>query len=322
MHKQTTVWCSLVTLVVVGIVFVANSGQAPAAGMDVMMYLGRWDLTLKGPDAEYPSWIELTEEHGQLKASFVGRWGSARPLPKVDVKDLQLMFVSPKENEGLAEDMVFAGKLLGTALEGIVNGANGQTWTWTGVRAPALKESQASSWGRPVPLFDGKSLSGWKMMPPEGKPAWTVKGGALVKPPNGPELINELMFNNFKLHLEFNCGRKANSGVYLRGRYEVQIETDSSGAPPSHHTGAVYGFIAAKPEAPRTPDLWQTFDITLLGRYVTVVLNGRTIIDQQEIPGITGGALDSHEGMEGPIYLQGSEGGKVLYRNIVITPGW
>ena len=130
------------------------------------------------------------------------------------------------------------------------------------------------------------------------------------------------MFKNFKLHLEFNCGRKANSGVYLRGRYEVQIETDSSGAPPSHHTGAVYGFIAAQPEAPRRPDLWQTYDITLLGRYVTVVLNGRTIIDHQEIPGITGGALDSHEGMQGPIYLQGSEGGKVLYRNIVITPGW
>ena len=100
----------------------------------------------------------------------------------------------------------------------------------------------------------------------------------------------------------------------------VADTTDSGGAPPSHHTGAVYGFIAANPEPPRTPGVWQTYDITLLGRYITVVLNGRTIVDHREIPGITGGALDSHEEMPGPIYLQGSEGGQVLFRNIVITP--
>jgi hypothetical protein len=203
-----------------GIVLVANSGPAVTAEADVKAYLGRWDLTLKERNGEYPSWVELKEEGGQLKATFVGRWGSARPLPEADVKNGQLTFVSPKEEEAVSADMVFAGKLAGTTLEGTVNGANGQTWTWTGVRAPALNDAGASSWGRPVPLFDGKSLRGWKTTPPGGKPPWTVKNAVLVKPANGPELVSALTFRNFKLHLEFNCGAEANSGVYLRGRYD------------------------------------------------------------------------------------------------------
>jgi hypothetical protein len=100
----------------------------------------------------------------------------------------------------------------------------------------------------------------------------------------------------------------------------VQIETDSISEPPSHHTGGVYGFLTPQPELPRAPDTWQTFDITLVGRRVTLVQNGQTVIDNQEIPGITGGALDSHEGLPGPVYLQGSEEGHVLFRNITITP--
>jgi hypothetical protein len=147
-----------------------------------------------------------------------------------------------------------------------------------------------------------------------------VQDGHLVTPGRGPELINDRKFEDFKLHVEFNAGEKSNSGVYLRGRYEVQIETNSEQEPPSHHTGGIYGFIAPSPELPRKPGEWQTFDITLVGRTVTVVQNGQTVIDHKEIPGITGGALDSNEGLPGPIYLQGSEEGHVMFRNIVITP--
>ena len=106
----------------------------------------------------------------------------------------------------------------------------------------------------------------------------------LREPGNGPELINDQKFQDFKLHVEFNCGKDANSGVYLRGRYEVQVETESQGEPPSHHTGGLYGFLSPNPEQARSPDTWQTYDITLLGRRVTVVLNGKTVIDNQEIP--------------------------------------
>jgi 3-keto-disaccharide hydrolase len=121
------------------------------------------------------------------------------------------------------------------------------------------------------------------------------------------------------LHIEFNCDPKSNSGIYLRGRYEVQVETDSAAEIASHHTGGVYGFLDPTPEQPRKAGVWQSFDITLVGRNLTVVQNGVTIIDRKDIPGITGGALNSQEGEPGPIYLQGSEEGKVRYRNIVIT---
>ena len=296
---------------------VASSSPGQAVSADP--FLGRWDLTLKAPDREYPSWLEIRQEDGQLKAQMVGRWGNARPLPKIEVSDGLLTFVSPKEEEDRKDDMVFQGRLVGGSLSGTTTGPDGTPWQWVGDRAPALETIQAPSWGKPIPLFNGKSLTGWTMNKP-GPPVWTVRNGTLISPGNGPELINDSKFQNFKLHIEFNCGKDANSGIYLRGRYEVQIETESQAEPPSHHTGGIYGFLAPSPELPRKADEWQTFDITLLGRKVTVVQNGQTIIDNQEIPGITGGALDSHEALPGPIYLQGSEKGHVAFRNIVITP--
>jgi len=287
----------------------------------VKAFLGRWDLTLKAPDREHPSWLELSEENGQLKAQFVGRWGNARPLPKAEIAKGHLTFVSPKEEEGAKADLVFEGTMTGKNLRGTVNGPDGKTWQWTGARAPSLKRSQAPKWGKPIELFNGKDLTGWRMLNPSASsPVWKVENGNLISPGNGPELMYEGKFEDFKLHVEFNCGEKSNSGVYLRGRYEVQIETDSLDEPPSHHMGGVYGFLAPTPEQPRKPGEWQTYDITLVGRMITVAQNGQTIIDNKEIPGITGGALDSHEELPGPIYLQGTEEGHVSYRKITLTP--
>jgi hypothetical protein len=237
----------------------------------------------------------------------------------VEVSGDRITFVSPKEEEGSQTDLVFQGTLAGGNLSGALNGPDGTTWRWVGVRAPALERTGAPKWGKPIRLFSGHNLDGWTMSSP-GTPAWTVQDGNLVSPGHGPELISNARFGDFRLHVEFNAGAKSNSGVFLRGRDEVQIETDSISAPPSHHTGGVYGFIAPQPELPRVADKWQTFDITLIGRRITVVQNGQKIIDNQEIPGITGGALDSQEGQPGPIYLQGSENGHVQFRNIVITP--
>ncbi len=297
----------------------SNKSASPPSAGSVEAFLGRWDLTLKAPDREYPSWLELHQDGGQLKAEMVGRWGNARPLPKVELLNGHLTFVSPKEEEDRPEDMVFEGTLVGKILSGTVNGLNGTTWKWTGQKAPSLKRSSAPKWGKPIPLFNGKDLTGWRMAG-TGTNMWRVEEGNLVSPGNGPELINDSKFEDFKLHVEFNCGANSNSGVYLRGRYEVQVETDSIEEPASHHMGGVYGFLAASPEQPRKPGEWQSFDITLVGRWITVVQNGQTIIDYKEIPGITGGALDSHEELPGPIYLQGSEKGHVAYRSIVVTP--
>jgi hypothetical protein len=59
--------------------------------------------------------------------------------------------------------------------------------------------------------------------------------------------------------------------------------------------------------------------VTLVGRTVTVVRDGKTTIDRKEIPGITGGAIDSHEGEPGPLYIQGDHTGGMKYRNITIS---
>ena len=314
-----------ITVTVIAIIFAATLIRAQVAGSgggtssSVGPFLGRWDLTLKTPDRDYPSWLEIRQEDGMLKAQMVGRWGNARPLPKVEISDGQLTFVSPKDEEGSKTDLVFQGRVTGKTLTGTVNGPDGKTWQWIGVKAPGLGKTGTLKWGKPIQLFNGKDLTGWKMSA-SGPPVWTVKDGILVSPGNGPELISDAKFQDFKLHIEFNCGKDANSGVYVRGRYEVQIESESQAEPASHHTGGVYGFLVPSPELPRAPDVWQTFDITLIGRKVTVVQNGTTVIDSQEIPGITGGAVDSHEEMPGPIYLQGSEKGHVAFRNIVITP--
>lgn len=299
----------------------ANLGKKPSTpvGESVDAYLGRWDLTLKAPDREYPSWLELSNEAGQLKAQMVGRWGNARPLPKVGLAHGHLTFVSPKEEEGRSDDMVFEGVLVGKTLSGTTTGPDGTIWKWTGVRAPALNRKSVTGWGKPIALFNGKDLTGWKMQG-TGTTVWKVENGNLVTPGNGPELVNDSKFQDFKLHVEFNCAANSNSGVYLRGRYEVQVETDSIEEPPSHHMGGVYGFLEPTPELPRKPGEWQAYDIMLIGRWITVIQNGQTIIDNKEIPGITGGALDSHEELPGPIYLQGSEKGRVAYRSIVITP--
>jgi hypothetical protein len=282
-------------------------------------YLGRWDLTVKTPTQERPSWIEFSERDGQVNGLMVGFWGHATPTGTVQLKGGEIEFTAPAD-AGFDEGTLFKGQLAGGGqLAGTATSPKGVSWQWTGERAPALERTSAPHWGKPVRLFDGKDLSGWKFADPSHAGVWSVEHGTLVKNGSGSELISIPKFGDFKVHAEFNCGPMANSGVYLRGRYEVQIETDSASEPPDQRLGAVYGFLSPEPALPQRPNVWQTYDITLVGRTLTLVHDGKTVIDHKEILGITGGAFDSHEGLPGPIYLQGSEAGRVAFRNVVIT---
>jgi len=295
-------------------------GSSLGAQTSLKPFLGRWDISVNTPKEELPSWIEISEENGQPRVVMVGLTDHATPLARVQMKDGEIEFVSPKWEEGYNQDMVFRGTMAGGQIVGKATGSSGVSWPWVGRRAPGLKRKGTPIWGTPITLFNGKDFTGWRFSDPSRAGTWKVEDGTLVSHGHGAEIISTAKFEDFKLHVEFNCGPKSNSGVYLRGRYEVQIETDSAQEPPSHHTGGVYGFLEPKPELPRMPGEWRTFDITLLGRTVTVVEDGQTIIDHQEIPGITGGALDSHEELPGPIYFQGGEEGRVAFRNVVITP--
>ncbi|HSE38262.1 MAG TPA: DUF1080 domain-containing protein, partial [Blastocatellia bacterium] len=263
---------------------------------------------------------EVTDNAGNLAGRFVGRVGSQRPIKTIEFANGKLTFSLPVQYERHKSDLKFEGSLVGARLEGTTFDPNGATLKWTAVRAPKLSRKSIPRWGKPVSLFNGTDLSGWKVRDARQADTWRVVDGVLENTPRGTDLLTEQKFNDFKLHVEFKMVEKGNSGVYLRGRYEVQIEDSFGQEPESHRIGGIYGFLTPSSNPAKKASEWQSFDITLIGRRVTVLLNEKTIIDNVEIPGITGGALDSNEGEPGPILLQGDHE-KVYYRNVVITPG-
>jgi len=280
--------------------------------------IGRWDLTVQGPKAAYPSWLEVKLSGTRtLVGSFVGGGGSARPISRVDFSEGSLHFAIPPQWEKETSDLVVDARLTGDVLEGTLVTPAGERHRFTGRRAPSLRRSTPPAWGEQLSLFSGTDLAGWTTF--GGTSQWTAENGILENAKSGANLVTTAKFTDFKLHVEVNCPTGSNSGIYLRGRYEVQVEDSTDPEPSSVHMGGVYGFLVPNENASTGPGSWQTFDITLVGRRVTVVLNGKTIICEQLIPGITGGALDSDEGAPGPIYLQGDHGA-VQYRNLVLTP--
>jgi len=290
-----------------------------SASASIKPFLGRWDLTIKTPDRERPSWIEITEKQGQAEGLMTGFSGHATPTGNIQIKDGEIEFVAPK-GEGYGNGTQLKGKLDGEQIVGTATDTKGVTWQWTGQKAPDLDRKGVPEWGKPIRLFNGKNLDGWHLRSPSPTAVWSVQHGAMVKTATSSDIISTSKFEDFKLHVEFRCDVSCNSGVYLRGRYEVQIAAGPGDLPPNRSMGAIYGFLAPEPAPTPTLGKWQSYDITLVGRTVTVVLDGQTIIDHREIPGITGGALDSDEGAPGPIYFQGGEHGQVAFRNIVITP--
>ena len=280
--------------------------------------IGRWDLTVQGTNGPYPSWVEVTLSGNRtLVGRFVAGGGSARPIARVDYANGTMRFAIPPQWDRDTANLVFEATLEGDLLNGTVTTSSGEKQRFTGKRAPLLRRTGPVSWGAPITLFNGENLAGWK--PSNGTNQWKAIDGVLQNTNGGANLITTETFTDFKLHIEFKYPKGGNSGVYLRGRYEAQVEDNGDVEPQSVHLGGIYGFLVPNENASKGPDAWQSFDITLIGRRVTVVLNGRTIIADQTIPGITGGALDSDEGLPGPIFLQGDHG-PVAYRNIVITP--
>jgi hypothetical protein len=212
---------------------------------------------------------------------------------------------------------VFEANFYGDSLSGTMVYSNGKTYSWTAARAPALLRKSNPAWNAQVKLFNGKDLSGWHAL---GNNQWLAENGVLRSPKSGANLVTDRKFTDFKLHIEFRYPKESNSGIYLRGRYELQIEDNKGMEPSKDHLGAIYGFIVPSQMAAKAAGEWQSYDVTLIGRLVTVVANGKTIICNQPVPGITGGALDSREGEPGPILIQGDHG-PVEFRNIIISTG-
>lgn len=290
----------------------ASAASAQSAPIE-----GRWDITVEADGKQYPSWLEVRHSgHHTLVGQFVGIVGSARPISKVNFTDGKFSFTIPPQWEQSDKDLTVEGRLEGETISGTMATPDGKNLAYKGVRAPALRKTTTPVWGTPIKLFTGNNLNNWHAL---GDNQWIAKNGILQSPRSGANLVSDKSFKDFKLHIEFRYPEGSNSGVYLRGRYEVQIMDSKGKEPLKDLLGAVYGFISPSEQVAKAAGEWQTYDITLVGRMITLVANGKTIISNQEIPGITGGALDSNEGEAGPLLIQGDHG-PVEYRNIVITP--
>ena len=274
-------------------------------------------MTLTRPDGDYPMWLEVRKSGTRtLVGQFVATHGSARPVARVEVSGSAFRFAIPPQWERGDGDFIVTGELQGDQMSGFATYPDGQTFPWVAVRAPSLRRAAPKAWSEPVSLFNGSDLSGWHVV--GGENNWVVENGVLRNLKPGGNLISDRLFDDFQLHVEFRLPERGNSGVYLRGRYEIQILDDPRTEPASDLIGGIYGFIAPSEIVTNGAGAWNAFDVTLVGRMVTVAVNGQTVICNQEIPGITGGALDSAEAAPGPVYLQGDHTA-IEYRNILIA---
>lgn len=287
-------------------------------GVNKSAVLGRWDVTVYDIQGVYPSWFEVVEKDRELSGQFVGRYGSARPIRYIHFDGDQLYLSLPRQYERPLEDLLFVGKVQDGRISGQTKSESGKTIRFHAERAPALEFSGKPEWGETIELIRN-DLSNWMPRNPNHENKWQVENEMLINTQRGVDLVTRQKFTDFKLHLEYHFPEGSNSGIYLRGRYEVQIEDNYGKEPGSLRAGGVYGFVTPNKMAIKPAGEWNTCDITFLGRKVTVVLNDELIIDNVEIPGITGGALDSREAEPGPLMLQGDHG-PIRFRNILLTP--
>jgi hypothetical protein len=285
-------------------------------------YNGRWDITVFDEGKRRAWWLEI-EGAGtpQISGKFVGApGGQLDTIPQIGIDnkgELKFVFKRKYKNaDGVFRATVWKGKLDGTfQIDGDPNKVH-----WVGARAPKIHEDgKKLHEGDSVELVNHADLVGWRPLDPANKAVWGFKTGNLVNSPGASDLVSDKKFWDFRLRAEFRIGAKSNSGIGLRGRYEVQILDDHGQAPTVHSNGALYGRIAPVINASKEPGQWQTFDITLIGDQLTVILNEAKIIDRKTIDGLTAIAIDANEDQPGPIVLQGDHG-PVEFRRLTVIP--
>ncbi|TDT37973.1 uncharacterized protein DUF1080 [Maribacter spongiicola] len=278
---------------------------------------GKWNLTIDQEGEKLPSWLEIRHSGtNTLIGRFTYAFGSARPVAEIEKHGELFSFEIPPQWEPGAANMEFEGKIVGEGLAGTMIYVDGKTYNWTATKSPKLPYYENAKEGKTVKLFNGKNLNGWEMKPGN---QWAVLDGILTSAKPGVNLVSEEKFNDFKLHAEFRYPEGSNSGMYLRGRYEVQIADNIGLEPSSIYFGGIYGLLTPNENVAMKAGEWQTYDITLIGRRVTIVANGKTVISNQNIEAMTGGALDNNEAEAGPIMIQGDHG-PVEFRKLEITP--
>ena len=308
-------------------------------------FLGQWSIDIAEGGV---AWLNIHEDKGYLDAELMWIGGSVTPVSHAYLKDDSHIVITRTEtvkkgkdtnNNERSHTITYTitathgpmGTLIGEMVAPTWEGKGELRRTFIGKRTPVMPARPDLSkvkYGTPIPLFNGKNLDGWRIINPEQPNGFKAVDGILVTDPVQPDNGDHLYYGNlrtdrefedFNLKLEVNIPEENNSGVYLRGLYEIQVYDSYKKKLDSHHMGALYSRITPSVSAEKPHDTWQTMDITLCDRHVTVILNGTKIIDNQAVLGPTGGAISSDVLAPGPIYLQGDHG-NVLYRNIILTP--
>lgn len=310
-------------------------GSVSFAEMVPKDLIGDWTFTLPSGQA---GWISVGEsEAGETEVAMLVDVGPIKPLKGVEVKEGRIQV--PLKSRRKSGQLLSHHTATLWADKGVLHGEFTTTYpdgkeTKEGFAAKAIPlmppapDLSKVTWGEPIALFDGKSLEGWKLRRPEKVNGWSVENGELVNTTPKTDfsaigdygnLMTEAVFGDFKLCIEFNVGKDRNSGVYLRGMYEAQVVDRDSKMQGIAGVGSVFGRVERSENAAKPGGEWQTYELTLVDRHITVVLNGVTVVDNQPVPGPTGGAMHTDPMAPGPIYLQGDHT-SVRYRNIILTP--
>ena len=337
---------NLIALLLIGILLYSNN-QVFAQDDAASSFLGMWALTLDYED-NTAGWLEVTQKEGYLYSELLWRWGSVTPVDftMIFVGDLLLIngrdVVRERDDEGEPVitqhpvswyDVGMNGddQIIGEASFPNGDGIEFETVSFTGKRIPPIGEApnlKKIKYGEAIALFNGKDISNWKIIGANNANGWKVEDGILINDPvqkSGEEHISygnlrtTDTFEDFNLKVEVNIPAGSNGGIYLRGNYEVQVVDSYGSELDPHNMGALYSRITPLVAAENPGGEWQEMDITLYKRHLTVKLNGKLLIDNQPVKGVTGGALNSDDFSPGPIYLQGDHG-EISYRKLVLTP--
>ena len=298
-----------------GLVALAVGVLAAAPGAQTNPFIGAWNITGDAPNQGNVYWLEVKDEGGKPAVMFLNRGGSPVAAENVKLSGSDLTFtVGGSGQNRPTVTLHSAGKTIAGSVGTVkVTGERPPTWG-------ACDANAKHAFGRPVVLFDGKSLDAWDVQMKNRPIMWSVEDGAMTNEPKGNNLVSKEKFRDFRLDAEYKLSPKGNSGIYLRGRYELQVLDDAGRTDDREHGHmAIYARKAPLVNASKPAGEWQTAQITIVGNCVSVTLNGQKLHDNSKIPGITGGALDAKETEPGPIMIQGDHE-KVWYRKVVVTP--
>jgi hypothetical protein len=295
---------------------------------------GTWAFRL--PDG-YPAWLSI-----QPDSSVTLLWsiGGAKPASNVIIQGDRISFYRGFRWQpfGNQDTFVIRKPITGRIIERdklmltVHQRLNGKedTLFLFGKKMPPIPPKPDLSkvlFDEPVDLLAG-GIESWVLTDQNKLNGWRLENGELINESTKmnftaygayANLRTKQEFYDFELTVEYNVPVNGNSGIYLRGAYEVQVVDRDSRMQGIQGPGAIFGRIIPTVNAGKPGGEWNKLKVFLVDRHVTVMLNGICVIDNEPLEGCTGGGINADDTAHGPILLQGDHT-SVKYKNMVMRP--